>query len=214
MTSSIWVYLTGLIGMGLYGTRQIIQWYKSEKAGIVITPGLYWVMSSLGAILLYLYGWMRKDISIIFGESVSYYIYMWNISVMGLYKRTPRMIITLQALFPVLIITLMANDFPAFKKEFLQNPDIPPGLLFMGLSGQFIYEIRSVYQLIYSYRLKKSFLPLGHWILAVAGAIIIIIYGVIRHDWVLVIGQFGIVLSIRNIMIYLKDPQKKKYSNA
>ena len=74
--------------------------------------------------------------------------------------------------------------------------------------GQFTYEIRSLYQLIYSYRRKESFLPLGHWVLAVVGALMIITYGVIRHDWVLVIGQFGIVFSIRNIMIHLASTRQ------
>ncbi len=202
MTSPVWVYLLGFIGMGLYGSRLIVQWYKSEKAGRVVSPGLYWVMSSIGAIVLYLYGWLRKDFSIIFGESIGYYIYMWNISIMGLYRKVPRMLVVLQALFPVAIIWLMMSDFPLFKDNFLHNPDIPPGLLLLGLLGQFTFEIRSVYQLIYSYRRKESILPLGHWILAVAGALMIIVYGVIRHDWVLVIGQFGIVFSIRNIMIH------------
>ena len=71
--------------------------------------------------------------------------------------------------------------------------------------GQFTYEIRSLYQLIYSYRKGESFLPLGHWVLAVVGALMIITYGLIRHDWVLVVGQFGIVVSVRNIMLYVDE---------
>ena len=74
--------------------------------------------------------------------------------------------------------------------------------------GQFIYEIRSVYQLIYSYRRGRSELPLGHWVLAVVGSLMIIAYGLIRHDWVLVIGQFAIVFSFRNIMLCLKSARR------
>ena len=40
----------------------------------------------------------------------------------------------------------------------------------------------------------------------------IIAYGLIRHDWVLVIGQFAIVFSIRNIMISLSSSKRKKDS--
>ena len=36
----------------------------------------------------------------------------------------------------------------------------------------------------------------------------IITYGAIRHDWVLIIGQLGIFVSIRNIMIALKYDRK------
>ena len=210
MTSPLWVYLIGFIGMALYGSRLVVQWYKSEKAGKVVSPAIYWIMSSVGAVVLYIYGWLRKDLSIIFGESISYYIYMWNMSTMGLYKKLPRIVFYLQAIFPVVILVLMMLDFSSFNTDFLNNPDVPPALLAFGMLGQFTFEIRSLYQLVYSYRRKESILPLGHWVLAVAGALMIIIYGIIRHDWVLVIGQFGIFFSIRNIMIHFASKRRER----
>lgn len=210
MDSPVWVYLLGLAGMGIYGTRILVQWYMSEKSHRVESPGIYWVMSSIGAIILYIYGWLRKDFSIIFGETLSYYVYMWNISILGLYRRVPKVVIVLQALFPLAILALISQDFSTFVESFLHNPDVPPRLLWFGIAGQFTYEIRSVYQLVYSMRRKASVLPLGHWLLAVAGSVMIIIYGVIRHDWVLVIGQFAIVFSIRNIMIYFAEKRRER----
>ena len=202
MDSPVWVYLLGLMGMSIYGVRIVVQWYISEKSRRIESPGIYWIMSSIGAVILYIYGWLRKDFSIIFGESLSYYIYMWNISVMGLYKKVPKFIIVIQALFPVVIIALIAKDMPTFVDTFLRNEAVPRDLLWFGIMGQFIYEIRSVYQLIYSMRKKESVLPLGYWLMAVVGSLMIIVYGLIRHDWVLVIGQFAIVFSVRNIMLY------------
>lgn len=188
--------------MCIYGVRIVVQWYISEKSHRVESPGIYWIMSSIGAVILYIYGWLRKDFSIIFGESLSYYIYMWNISVMGLYKKVPKVIIIIQALFPVVIIALIAQDLPTFVDTFLKNEAVPRDLLWFGIMGQFIYEVRSVYQLIYSMRKKESVLPLGYWLMAVVGSLMIIAYGIIRHDWVLVAGQFAIVFSVRNIMLY------------
>ena len=211
LNSPVWVYLLGLAGMGIYGVRIVVQWYISEKSRRIESPGIYWIMSSIGAIILYIYGWLRKDLPIIFGESLSYYIYMWNISVMGLYKKVPKPIIIIQALFPVAIIALIAKDWPTFVETFIYNANAggdgtvgPPSmaLLLFGIAGQFAYEIRSVYQLIYSMKRKESILPLGYWMLAVIGSLMIIVYGFIRHDWVLVIGQFAIVFSVRNIMLY------------
>ena len=63
---------------------------------------------------------------------------------------------------------------------------------------------------MYSYKRKKSILPLGHWVLAVVGSTMIIIYGLIRHDWVLVLGQFSIFFSARNLMISLAEQRRKK----
>ena len=202
MDSPLWVYLLGLAGMGIYGVRIVVQWYMSEKAQRVESPGIYWIMSSIGAVVLYIYGWLRKDFSIIFGESLSYYIYMWNIYALGLYKKVPRALIIVQALFPLVSIALIAQDWDTFVETFLQNADVPPRLLAFGMLGQFTFEIRSLYQLVYSMRKKESVLPLGHWLLAVAGGLMIIAYGIIRHDWVLVLGQFSIFFSIRNIMLW------------
>jgi len=202
MDSPLWVYLLGLAGMGIYGMRVIVQWYISEKSKRVESPGIYWVLSSIGAVVLYIYGWLRKDFSIIFGESLSYYIYMWNISALGLYKKVPKTLIILQAVFPLVIIALIAQDWDTFVDTFLLNADVPPRLLAFGMLGQFTFEIRSLYQLVYSIHKKESVLPLGHWLLAVAGGLMIIAYGIIRHDWVLVIGQFSIFFSIRNIMLW------------
>lgn len=202
MDSPAWVYLLGLMGMSIYGVRIVVQWYISEKSRKIESPGIYWIMSSIGAVILYIYGWLRKDFSIIFGESLSYYIYMWNISVMGLYKKVPKIVIVIQALFPIVIIALIAQDMPTFVSTFLKNDAVPPDLLTFGIMGQFIYEVRSVYQLIYSMKKKESVLPLGYWLMAVVGSLMIIAYGIIRHDWVLVAGQFALVFSIRNIMLY------------
>ncbi len=207
MDSPFWVYLVGFAGMVVYGLRIIIQWYLSEKAHKVESPGSYWVLSSVGAVIIYIYGWLRKDFSILFGESVGYYIYMWNIKILGLYKKVPKAVIVLQALFPLAILGLIIKDLPTFKQTFLNQSEMPIALLVYGMMGQFVYEIRSVYQLIYSYRLQKSVLPLGHWVLAVIGSLMIISYGIIRHDWVLAIGQFSIVFSIRNLILSLTTGQ-------
>ena len=212
MDSPVWVYLLGLMGMSVYGVRIVVQWYISEKSRRIESPGIYWIMSSIGAVILYIYGWLRKDFSIIFGESLSYYIYMWNISVMGLYKKVPKVLIIIQALFPLAIIALIAQDLPTFVSTFLKNDAVPPDLLWFGIMGQFIYEVRSVYQLFYSMKKKESVLPLGYWLMAVVGSLMIIAYGIIRHDWVLVIGQFAIIFSVRNIMLYFiskRDEESK-----
>ena len=208
MDSPFWVYLLGFAGMGIYGVRILIQWYLSEKTHTVQSPGIYWVLSSIGAVILYVYGWLRKDFSIIFGESVGYYIYMWNIGVMGLYKKVPRVLIVIQALFPVVILALIARDSHTFVETFLHNEDVPLGLLLFGVMGQFTYEMRTVYQLVYSYRRRRSFLPLGHWVLGVIGSVMIIAYGLVRHDWVLAIGQFSIVFTVRNLMLSIADSRR------
>lgn len=213
MDSPFWIYCIGFSAQIFYTGRVLVQWYLSEKHHRVESPGAFWVLSIIGSMILFVYGILRQDFSIIFGELLSYYIYMWNISAKGLYTRVPRIVPVLQALLPVVACALLFKDIPGFAQNFLRNEDVPLKLLILGTAGQFIYKMRFVYQWIYSVRRKESVLPLAFWAIAVTGSLLIIIYGIIRHDWVLVLGQFGIIASIRNIIIALSaDRENEKVS--
>lgn len=213
MDSPLWIYLIGLSAQVFYTGRVLVQWYLSEKHHRVESPAIFWIFSIIGSMILFFYGWLRNDFSIIFGEFLSYYIYMWNINAKGIYKKTPRIVPIIQALIPMIVLCALMHDIPRFAQNFLKSEDVPLKLLMFGTAGQFIYKMRFVYQWIYSYRHKESLLPLTFWIIAVIGSAMIITYAIIRHDWVLLIGQFGIIASLRNIMIALK-PGNNKEKNA
>lgn len=209
MDSPFWVYCIGLSAQVFYTGRVLVQWYLSEKHHRVESPDLFWIFSIIGSMILFFYGWLRQDFSIIFGEFLSYYIYMWNIGIKGIYKKIPKIVQIFQFLIPIVVGIALARDFPRFAQTFFKSDDMPLRLLLLGMAGQFIFKMRFVYQLIYGLKHKESALPLTFWIIAVIGSSIIIIYGLIRHDWVLVLGQFGIIASIRNIMIALKQKDVK-----
>lgn len=65
-----------------------------------------------------------------------------------------------------------------------------------------MFTLRFVYQFIFSHRRHVSVLPRGFWIISLAGSGMIITYGIIRLDAVLIIGQaFGFVTYIRNLIL-------------
>lgn len=210
MDSPLWIYLLGLSAQLFYVGRVLVQWYLSEKHKKVESPAMFWIFSIAGSMILFCYGYLRQDLSIIIGELLSYYIYMWNIGAKGLYSKLPKVLVWAQGLFPAVIVALMLKNLPEFHASFLVNENMPTGLLVFGTLGQFTYKMRFVYQIIYSSRRGESVLPLGYWLLAVTGSLVIIVYGVIRHDWVLVAGQVGIVASVRNIMIYFASGKNEK----
>ena len=208
MDSPLWIYCVGISAQVFYTGRVFVQWYLSEKHGRVESPALYWILSIIGSMLLFFYGWLRNDFSIIFGEYLSYYIYMWNIKAKGLYAKTPKIVPIIQILLPVVVSIALFKDIPQFAQTFLKNDDVPLRLLILGTAGQFIYKMRFVYQWLYSVKKGQSLLPLSFWVIAIVGSLLIIIYGIIRHDWVLILGQFGIIASARNIMIGLSNKMK------
>lgn len=85
-------------------------------------------------------------------------------------------------------------------------------LLIFGSCGQLIFTLRFVYQWYVSVRLKESVMPPGFWAMSLIGSGTIVLYGIIRLDPVLILGQsVGFVAYIRNLIIGHRErkPQKQ-----
>lgn len=210
MDSPFWIYCIGLSAQVLFSARVLTQWYLSEKNGRIESPSIYWMLSLFGSMILFAYGWLRSDFSIIFGEFFAYYIYIWNLKAKGLMDGKPKALPIIMMLIPLAAALPLLKDAPGFAEDFLKNDEVPIRLLIFGTLGQFIFKMRFIYQWIYSVRHKESLLPPSFWIIAITGSLMIIAYGAMRHDWVLIIGQFGIIASIRNVMIGWKNKKAER----
>ncbi|MBM6993185.1 MAG: lipid-A-disaccharide synthase N-terminal domain-containing protein [Prevotella sp.] len=199
------VYAIGFLAQAFFSGRILVQWLLSERAKKVMSPNIFWVFSLIGSILLFVYGWLRDDFSIILGQFISYYIYIWNLSIKGIWSRLPRPLRWLIELLPVGATAMMLSDASAFVQHFFHNSDVPMWLLILGSLGQIIFTVRFVYQWYYSYRRHASILPIGFWIISLVGSGMIVLYAIIRRDPVLILGQsVGFVAYSRNIMLSLK----------
>ena len=205
-TSAFYIYAIGFIAQGFFSARMLIQWILSEKAKRVVSPDWYWICSLVGSILLFIYGWLRDDFAIIFGQLISYYIYIWNLNIKGVW---PRMLLPLRTgvvLLPFLAFGLMLHDVPAFIDSFFHNDAVSIPLLVWGSAGQVIFTLRFIYQWYYSYRRNESILPKGFWVISLVGCAIIVSYGVFRIDPVLILGQsVGFFTYSRNLVLYKKS---------
>ena len=210
MDSPLWIYCIGFAAQLFFAARVMVQWYLSEKHRKVESPMLFWLFSLAGSLILLYYGWLRRDLAILIGEFISFYIYLWNLHAKGLFERMPHFVPVLVALVPVGAIALMLRDFSSFSTDFFRSGDVSGPLLAFGIVGQLVFKSRFLVQWFYSVRHGESSLPLVFWVISVLGSLMIIAYGLIRHDWVLVAGQIGIVASVRNIMIALAHQQDEK----
>ena len=196
------VYAIGFVAQGFFSARILTQWILSERAKKVLSPNIFWIFSLTGSVLLFIYGWLRDDFSIIFGQLITYYIYIWNLHTKGIWQRLPWFLRIAVALLPVAAVVGMLSDIPSFTQNFFHNTQVPLYLLVIGSLGQLIFTLRFVYQWYYSYQRHASLLPLGFWIISLIGSGTIVIYGIIRRDPVLILGQsFGFVAYARNIVL-------------
>lgn len=190
----------GLLAQVFFSARTFVQWILSERARKVLSPTVFWALSLAGSALLAAYGWLRADFAIVAGQIVSYYVYVWNLHMKGV--RMSSFCWGILLLFPVVAICFVVGDAGDFVRDFLMRADIPMTLLAFGTFGQLLMTLRFVYQWWYSSRAGRSELPPLFWWISVGGAAISFIYGIFRHDIVLLLGQgFGLIVYGRNIYI-------------
>ncbi|RUT78776.1 lipid-A-disaccharide synthase N-terminal domain-containing protein [Ancylomarina longa] len=205
----IYIYAIGFVAQGLFSARLIVQWIKSEKAGEVLSPVLFWQLSILASWMLFIYGLLRNDFAIILGQVIAYSIYIRNLQIQNQWKKLPLFSRIIALTTPLIAFVIMIQNWDVHYQKLLQNEDIPTMLLLWGVAGQITFTFRFVYQWIYSERKKESSLPLGFWLISILGSAMIISYAIYRVDPVLFIGQgFGILVYSRNIVLIRKQKYK------
>ncbi|TXD82771.1 lauroyl acyltransferase [Subsaximicrobium wynnwilliamsii] len=204
------IYGIGFIAQILFSSRLIIQWIASEKQKRVITPTLFWALSLLASVLLFVYGYLRYDFSIMLGQSLTYYIYIRNLQLQKQWQKYPTAVRWFLLVFPALIVIYYFNNNKIDVNLLFKNEAIPFWLLGLGIIAQVIFTLRFVYQWFYSEIRKTSSLPFGFWLLSLVGSMLILTYAIIREDWVLILGHgLGSIIYTRNIYLIQKANAKE-----
>ena len=200
--TQIAIFGIGFLAQGFFSARMLVQWILSERQRRVMTPSAFWIFSLAGAVLMFVYGGLRHDFSILLGQTISYYIYIWNLRIQGKWYWLNRWARYLVVLLPVLMGVGMLSGAHDFWHSLFHAQHLPMWLLLTGCIGQTIFGLRFVYQWWYSREHHESSLPRGFWIQSLVGSSIIAIYGIFRFDPVLIISQtVGLVIYIRNLML-------------
>ena len=69
----------GLFAQLMFAGRFIVQWISSERAGRSVVPFAFWVFSMGGGLMTLLYGIVKREPVIIFGQGLATLIYIRNI---------------------------------------------------------------------------------------------------------------------------------------
>jgi len=203
------IYSIGFAAQILFSSRLIVQWITSEKQKRVITPTLFWTLSLIASFLLFVYGYLRDDFAIMFGQSLTYFIYIRNLQLQNQWNKFPRVVRWFLLLVPVFIFIFYFNNNKIDVEILFKNEAIPFWLLTLGIVSQIVFTLRFVFQWLYSEKQKESSLPLGFWMLSLIGSILILSYAIIRKDPVLFVGHIlGATIYIRNLVLLKKEHVK------
>ncbi|TXE06955.1 lipid-A-disaccharide synthase N-terminal domain-containing protein [Algoriphagus aquimarinus] len=209
-----WVLLgVGFLAQGLFSARFLIQLVKSEKAGKVLSPVIFWQLSLVASFLLLVYGTFRQDLVIVGGQLVGYFIYIRNLKIQNAWQIFPKWIRWSFMLLPLLFLGYLVLHAHYDFRSLVHNPEISGMLLTWGTLGQVIFTTRFVVQWLDAERTKESQFPLSFWYISLVGAVLIASYAILRKDSVLFIGQaFGILVYVRNLMIHFGSANEEKLS--
>lgn len=194
------IYGLGFFAQSLFGARTIIQWIKSEREGRVVSPNLFWILSLHGCFLFLIYGMLRKDIVILFGQTISFYIYIRNLQLKGFWIKIPSLLRVSILPLPLLLFIWVAIFSPQSFREILDKADFTDHFIIIGTIGQLLLNFRYLYQWYHSEKANESILPLGFWVISTVASVMVVIYGIYRHDPVLLAAQgLGLITYLRNV---------------
>ncbi|WP_037317326.1 lipid-A-disaccharide synthase N-terminal domain-containing protein [Salegentibacter sp. Hel_I_6] len=208
MSSSWFVYAIGFLAQLLFSARLVMQWIKSEKTKKIETPTLFWKLSLQGAVLLFIYGYLRDDMAIMLGQFLVYGGYFRNLQLQGEWGKSGIMfkiyVIALPILIALYLIFLGQLDWA----DLVKGDNISTWLIILGIVGQLIYTARFIYQWIHAERNQESDLPWNFWVISLVGSSLIFTYGIFRNDPVLIAAHFfGAIVYIRNLFIIRKSEE-------
>ena len=74
----VWL-MVGFLGQGLFASRFIIQWFRSELVGRSVIPLSFWYCSLSGGIVLLAYALYKMDPVFITGQATGLLVYSRNL---------------------------------------------------------------------------------------------------------------------------------------
>lgn len=77
--------------------------------------------------------------------------------------------------------------------------------LAFGIIAQLLFTARFIVQWIASEKAGASVMPLAFWFFSMAGGLMTLIYGIVKREPIIIMGQaFAVFIYIRNLMLIFK----------
>jgi lipid-A-disaccharide synthase-like uncharacterized protein len=81
--------------------------------------------------------------------------------------------------------------------------------LLFGLLAQIVFAMRFVVQWIASERAGRSVMPVAFWFISLLGGGLTLVYGLVRREPIIIIGQvLAVFIYVRNLMLIYR-PRKR-----
>ena len=101
----------------------------------------------------------------------------------------------------------LAQDLPAyFYDVFVTRFDF---WLVFGIAAQLVFGSRFILQWIASEREGRSVMPLSFWFFSIVGGLMTLVYGFVRKEPVIIIGQgLSTIIYVRNLWLIFAERKR------
>jgi lipid-A-disaccharide synthase-like uncharacterized protein len=203
--SEILIYLLGFFAQALFGARTVVQWVQSERAGRVVSPTWFWIFSLCGSALFLVYGLIRQDVIILLGQTISFYIYIRNLQLKQVWNKLQWSLRWIIFPLPFVLMVWALLIAPQRFQNIFTETNFASVALLLGGTGQLLLNFRYIYQWYFSEKAQQSLLPLGFWVISAVASLMVVYYGIIHNEPVLLVAQgMGFVVYLRNIWFALR----------
>ena len=78
----IWLLALGIVSQLIFTLRFIFQWIISEKNKLSQLPSIFWILSTVGSVIILIYSIFRKDPILFIGHTFGIIIYCRNLMIL------------------------------------------------------------------------------------------------------------------------------------
>ena len=188
-----WTFI-GLVGNALFSTRVLIQWITSEKHRKSMAPATFWWTSLAATVVMILYSLQRAELAFLLGYSINIVPYVRNLVLIHSPRRTWH-ILSYVISATVFVVSLLLM-------RYVGVPLVHSNWVYFGIAGVLIWNTRFILQWVHAEAKGESILPLWFWIWSLTGQMFCLVYSLILHDLVFILGfLFNGIPIARNIML-------------
>lgn len=204
-----WLYPFGFLSGVFFGLRFFVQWLQSERAGKSVVPPLFWKLSIVGNLLLFVHSFIQIHFPLCFVQAVNIVFFWRNLNLMQpIEKQTSfQTVLKLLAIVGLSVILLFAYQGSWLEPPHSFSPvvDVTWWMHLLGILGITSYSFRFWIQWWLAETSKASELFEIFWWLSLTGSIFCAIYFYLMNDLVNLVGPLlSFIPYGRNLWLILR----------
>jgi lipid-A-disaccharide synthase-like uncharacterized protein len=108
------------------------------------------------------------------------------------------------------MIAVVADVRAYFYDVFVAKMDF---WLVFGIAAQLLFTARFIVQWLVSEKLGKSVVPVAFWFLSMGGGLMLLTYGIVRREPIIILGQaLAVFIYMRNLVLIFRNKADRSES--